>query len=262
MVSHPKDAPEPIPESTRTPARIPVGISACLLGEPVRYDGAHKRSDYCHDVLGALFELCPVCPEMQVGLGAPRTIIRLVERGVTNVRAIQQTQPLRDLTADLQGVADALLNRVPALCGMVLTEKSPSCGLHQVKTYHAQGALLHTHGRGLFAGRLAERLPHFPLEEAARLDNPLRQNSFIQRVYAWHDWHTVVLPHSPDSHAIDKQAVSQYWQRYRPWVSHCHAAACQPLEGAIAAHAMTLTLHAAVAFFHQLMTALEAPFRQ
>lgn len=195
------------PLSTRQ-IKIPVGISACLIGERVRYDGRHKRSDHCLVALVPYMDLRPICPEMQAGLGAPRTIIRLVEEP-HSVRAIQQTTPLRDLSEDLRQVADAALTNAPDLCGFVLTEKSPSCGLFQVKTYNATGHLLHTHGRGLFAQQLASLRPHFPMEEAARLVDPSVCKRFIQRVQLWHAWHTQLLP------ALTVEHLHRFWQQHR-----------------------------------------------
>lgn len=187
---------------------IPVGISACLIGEQVRYDGRHKRSDHCLAVLAPYMDLRPVCPEMQAGLGAPRTIIRLVEEP-HGVRAIQQTTPLRDLSEALRHVAATVLANEPDLCGFVLTEKSPSCGLFQVKTYDAAGNLLHTHGRGLFAQQLANLRPHFPMEEAVRLADPQVCERFIQRVRLWHAWHTQLLP------VLTVENLHRFWHQHR-----------------------------------------------
>ncbi|HSC75410.1 MAG TPA: DUF523 domain-containing protein [Pseudomonadales bacterium] len=165
--------------------RIPVGISACLMGEKVRYDGRHKYSDYCHDVLSQHFDFQPFCPEMAIGLGAPRPTIRLVGQPDA-LRAIQSTATPRDLTDALASYADTVSDSYPQLCGFIFTERSPSCGLFRVRAYDDKGQQYSDSARGIFAQRLTERWPLLPVEELERLHDPAICESFIQRVYAFH----------------------------------------------------------------------------
>ena len=166
--------------------RIPVGISACLLGEEVRYDGRHKRSTFCNDVLSQHFDFQPFCPEMAIGLGAPRPTIRLVSQ-TDALRAIQSTETPRDVTDELAAYADTVHTNYPALCGFIFTERSPSCGLFRVRAYNASNQQINNHSRGIFARRLTERWPDLPVEESERLHDTAICKNFIQRVYDFHE---------------------------------------------------------------------------
>ena len=127
------------------PARLRLGVSACLVGQAVRYDGGHKRDGFVADLLAQHFDLLPVCPEVAIGLGIPRAPIRLVhtERGV-RVRGVRD--PDLDVTDALDGVAAQQAAQAAALCGFVLKKNSPSCGMERVKTYTETGM---PHGRAL-----------------------------------------------------------------------------------------------------------------
>ena len=242
----------PTASTTDFPSRIPVGISACLMGEKVRYDGAHKRSDYCRDVLSRYFEFRQVCPEMAIGLGAPRPTIRLIASDA-GVRAVQSTEPPKDVSASLAAVGDSVLDSHTDLCGFILTEKSPSCGLFRVKTYDSTGQLLHSKGRGLFAGRLTDRLPLLPVEEAGRLNDPHLRENFVLRVYAWHEWHNNLLP------GLDMASITAFWARYKFLVlAHNESLYRQigPLLGSAGRNDIDTV---AAQFFTLLMQALATP---
>ena len=182
--------PKPPPPAKLTPASdLPVrlGISLCLLGEPVRYNGGHKRDHFLMDVLGEHVEWIPVCPEVEAGFGTPRESMRLVddvaEPRLITVRSHQdQTDRMRRYTKtrvrDLQS-----LN----LCGYVFKKDSPSCGIRRVRVYARDSRLLGT-GKGLFAEAFQRAFPLTPIEEEGRLrDQDLREN-FIERVFGYHRW--------------------------------------------------------------------------
>jgi uncharacterized protein YbbK (DUF523 family)/uncharacterized protein YbgA (DUF1722 family) len=162
--------------------RIRLGISACLLGEEVRFDGGHKRDRFLTDVLGKHVEWVPVCPEVEMGLGTPRETLRLVHNG-RRVRMLT-TRTGIDHTAGMEGWASKRLRELALedLSGYVLKSKSPSCGMERVTVYTVGRARV-THGRGLFADALLHRFPCLPVEDEARLvDGRLRDN-FIERVF-------------------------------------------------------------------------------
>ena len=160
-------------------AKIRIGISACLLGAPVRYNGGHKRSTLCTEVLAEHFELVPLCPEMGMGLGTPRPTIRLVGEPEAP-RALMPQEQDRDVSEALRAQVD----RVPAgLSGFVLMQKSPSCGLHRVKLYRDNGHLAEKGSRGIFAAALHARYPELPLEEEGRLHDPVLRENFLNRVF-------------------------------------------------------------------------------
>ncbi|HQN41807.1 MAG TPA: DUF523 domain-containing protein, partial [Pseudomonadales bacterium] len=110
------------------PARWRIGVSRCLLGEPVRYDGGHKRNGYVVETLQRHFDLVAFCPELEVGLGVPRPPIRLV-RHAQSVRALGVEQPELDVTLPLTRYLDQVRERVAPLVGFILKQGSPSCGL-------------------------------------------------------------------------------------------------------------------------------------
>ncbi|MFY9820163.1 MAG: DUF523 domain-containing protein [Thermoanaerobaculia bacterium] len=167
------------------PPKLRIGISSCLLGQEVRYNGGHKRDDFLTDVLGPFVEWVPVCPEVELGLGVPRPPIRL-ERIGGDVR-LRMPSTGEDLTAAMREFSRI---RVEALAGMeldgyVLKKDSPSCGMEGVKVYPTTGAPAQD-GRGIFAQELLRRLPHLPVEEEGRLHDPRLRESFLAGVFAYH----------------------------------------------------------------------------
>jgi uncharacterized protein YbbK (DUF523 family)/uncharacterized protein YbgA (DUF1722 family) len=165
-----------------TPIRI--GISACLLGEEVRFDGGHKRDAFLTDILGPHVEFVPVCPEVEMGLGTPRETLRLVRQG-PSVRMIT-TRTSIDHTDAMNRWASKRLDALDheELSGYVLKKDSPSCGMERVKTY-AETETPRRDGRGLFAAALMERMPLLPVEEEGRLSDPVLRENFIERVFAY-----------------------------------------------------------------------------
>lgn len=164
--------------------RLRLGVSACLLGRPVRFDGGHKRDAFLTEELARFVEWVPVCPEEEAGLGTPREAMRLVHQGGTERLVAVRSQ--RDFTDTL---TDFAATRVPQLAALsldafVLKKDSPSCGLRRVKVYSTHGVPART-GRGLFAGALCAALPMLPVEEEGRLCDPVLRENFIERVYAF-----------------------------------------------------------------------------
>lgn len=165
-------------------APIRLGVSSCLLGSAVRYDGGHKRNAFLTELLGAWIEWVPVCPEVELGMGIPRPAIRL-ERSEDGLRLVEPKSGA-DHTREMQRFARRRARELAAeqLCGYVFKKDSPSCGLERVKVYAAGGPAKRD-GRGLFAAELVARYPELPVEEEGRLqDAPLREN-FIERVFAY-----------------------------------------------------------------------------
>ena len=168
------------PLRTALPTRI--GVSRCLLGEEVRYDGGHKRDQFLTDVLGRYVEWVPICPEVEAGLGAPREAMRLVgtpqhPRLVTIKSRIDHTRALETMTTNrLEGLKELDLS------GYVFKKGSPSCGIERVRIYNEEG-MPGRNGVGLFARAFIEQFPLIPVEEEGRLcDSTLREN-FIERVF-------------------------------------------------------------------------------
>jgi uncharacterized protein YbbK (DUF523 family) len=164
-----------------------VGVSACLLGERVRYDGGHKRDRWITGTLGRLVEFVPVCPEVEFGLGTPRPPIRLEQRGPGRVRLVEAASG-EDLTVRMERYA---ARRVGALAkadldGYILKANSPSCGPARVKVRTGRPGAPRRSGRGLFAAALLRGLPDLPVEDEERLGDPRVREEFLERVLARH----------------------------------------------------------------------------
>jgi uncharacterized protein YbgA (DUF1722 family)/uncharacterized protein YbbK (DUF523 family) len=166
----------------RDPIRI--GVSSCLLGAKVRFDGGHKRDDFLVNTFGEWVEWVPVCPEVEVGMGTPRESVRLVREG-GDVRMVAPRSGA-DWTEAMQAYSARRVEKLAAadLSGYVLKKDSPSCGMERVKVY-GQGMPTKS-GRGLFADALLARFPNLPVEEEGRLCDPRLRDNFVERVFAYH----------------------------------------------------------------------------
>ncbi|MFY0990547.1 YbgA family protein [Halomonas sp. C05BenzN] len=187
-------------EQTPATEEIPVGISACLMGEQVRYNGGHKRSRYCLEVLQERFRFEPFCPELEAGLGVPRDPVRLVGALGEEPRVVGTRDPSLDVTEALAEVSRAFIERHRHLRGFILMKGSPSCGLERVKVYHENGMPSHADA-GAFVRELRRHFPELPLEEEARMNDAVLRENFITRVYAYDDWKRHVEA-TPSYHAL------------------------------------------------------------
>jgi uncharacterized protein YbbK (DUF523 family) len=167
-----------------------IGISRCLLGDEVRYDGGHKRDSTVLGALGSQVEWVPVCPEVEIGMGTPREPIQLiasgdgVPSGNEHVRLVG-LQTREDWTARMEAWAAERVRELERLelSGYILKKDSPSCGLEAVPVRHADSVT--RTGRGLFAQALVEALPDLPVEDEARLQDSAIREQFIARVFAY-----------------------------------------------------------------------------
>jgi uncharacterized protein YbgA (DUF1722 family)/uncharacterized protein YbbK (DUF523 family) len=172
---------------------IRIGVSACLLGQEVRFDGQHKRDAFLNDQLAPFVEWVPICPEVEIGMGIPRESVRLV-RGPADDHGGAQTLMLgnrsqTDWTAQMTSYARAKVEalRTRDLSGYVLKSNSPSCGMTRVKLYDgaADGAPVTRKGVGLFAAELLAQMPQLPIEEEGRLCDARLRDNFLERVFAY-----------------------------------------------------------------------------
>jgi uncharacterized protein YbgA (DUF1722 family)/uncharacterized protein YbbK (DUF523 family) len=172
-----------------------LGVSACLMGQLVRWNGGHKRDRYLLGTLGEFVEWIPICPEVEIGLGTPREPIRLV--GDPESPRLIGPKSDSDFTEPMQAWSKKYLDQMQdlGLHGFVLKKDSPSCGLYRVKVYN-QKDVPSRQGRGIFATELIKAYPLLPVEEEGRLhDMPLREN-FLQRVFTYKRWQDL-LENSP-----------------------------------------------------------------
>ncbi|HEY5717816.1 MAG TPA: DUF523 and DUF1722 domain-containing protein, partial [Motiliproteus sp.] len=173
------------------PAPIAVGISSCLLGAEVRYNGGHSRSRLCSDRLSKYFAFRSFCPEVAAGLGTPRPTLRLVGDPVSP--RLEPSAGGDDVAERLLQASQSTLESAAQLDGYILMKNSPSCGMERVKVYQANGHP-HTQRReGLFAAALRERWPLLPIEEEGRLHDARLFENFVLRVFVHHRFRTLVL---------------------------------------------------------------------
>jgi uncharacterized protein YbbK (DUF523 family) len=164
--------------------RLRIGISSCLLGDEVRFDGGHKRDGFLMETLDPYVEWVRVCPEVELGLGVPREPVRLVSvGGDTRMIAVQSRV---DHTGAMREYATGRVSELARadLSGYVLKAKSPSCGLDDVSVYDEAGAVAET-GMGLFAAALREGLPDLPVEDDVHLADAAVREAFLQRAMAY-----------------------------------------------------------------------------
>jgi uncharacterized protein YbgA (DUF1722 family)/uncharacterized protein YbbK (DUF523 family) len=172
---------------------ILVGISSCLTGLEVRFDGGHKRESFLTGTVSRFVDFVTVCAELEVGMGVPREAVRLIRRpdGVH----MEGNRTGRDWTEDMERFCRRRVEELRALglCGFILKKGSPTCGMERVRLYSPEG-MPEKNGVGLFARALMEGIPDLPLEEEGRLcDPPLREN-FFERVFAFRRLQRLFVP--------------------------------------------------------------------
>ncbi len=217
--------------------RIPVGISSCLLGERVRYDGGHKHHSYIEQTLGRYFEFRPFCPELAIGLGVPRRPIHLVRRG-DEIACVDTGDASREYTGQLEQCADDQRDWHRELCGYILKGGSPSCGTEGVKVHAGEQYV--AEGRGIYAARLMANFPDLPVEEEGRLGDPGLRANFVRRVCVMRRWKALcdeglTVAGLIDFHARHKLILLSHCQRsYRqlgPLVASARADNLQAVAG-------------------------------
>jgi uncharacterized protein YbgA (DUF1722 family)/uncharacterized protein YbbK (DUF523 family) len=169
--------------------KIRLGISACLLGQQVRFDGGHQWDRFITDTLGQYVEFVPVCPEVECGLPVPREAMRLV--GDTEAPRLLTVRTKIDHTDRLLTWARTRVAELEreGLCGFIFKSKSPSSGMERVRVYPEQGqGSPVTRGVGLFARVFMEHFPLLPVEEEGRLHDPVLRENFIESIFVWQRW--------------------------------------------------------------------------
>ena len=170
---------------------IKIGISTCLLGENVRYDGGHKHDRFLTDTLGQYVEYVPVCPEVQCGFGIPREAMRLI--GDPASPRLVTTHTSQDMTERMLAYAGARVAELEKedLGGFIFKSGSPSSGMERMRVYNDKG-MPSLQGVGLFARAFMEHFPLLPVEEEGRLHDPLLRENFIERIFALKRWRQLV----------------------------------------------------------------------
>lgn len=192
-----------------TPPPIRLGVSACLLGQKVRYDGGHKLDRYLTETLGPFVDWVPVCPEAEIGLGIPREPMRLVGPA-DNPRLITHRTHI-DHTAEMLNWAAGHIRELAAadLCGFIFKSRSPSSGMRRVKIYSEDG-MPGPVGSGIWARAYMNANPHLPVEDEGRLRDASIRENFIERVFVYQRWR-YLLSHRPSmGNLVDFHADHKY----------------------------------------------------
>ncbi|WP_311790329.1 MULTISPECIES: 2-thiouracil desulfurase family protein [Pantoea] len=168
--------------------KIPLGISACLLGEQVRFDGGHKRLAFAVNELAPFVRFEPICPEMAIGLPTPRPALRLVKQSDEEIHLCFSKEGGEELTQQMRDWSAERVKSLHHLCGYILCAKSPSCGMERVRVYEPDTNNNRKAGMGLFAERLTAEMPWLPVEEDGRLHDPALRENFVGRICALHEF--------------------------------------------------------------------------
>ncbi|MFQ5545209.1 MAG: DUF523 domain-containing protein [Acidiferrobacterales bacterium] len=166
--------------------RIRIGVSSCLLGNRVRYDGTHKCDPLIVETLGELFDFVPICPEMAIGMGVPRPPIRL-QAQPTQLRAVGIDNPQLDVTVSLRDYAKEIARELQNISGYIFKSRSPSCGIDDVQVYDNSGEPSYL-GVGIFAQALTSYWPLLPVTDECCLSQSETRADFVERVFSYRHW--------------------------------------------------------------------------
>jgi uncharacterized protein YbgA (DUF1722 family)/uncharacterized protein YbbK (DUF523 family) len=182
--------------------KIRLGISTCLLGEKVRYDGGHKLDHFLRDTLGQYVEYFPVCPEVEMGLPTPREALRLVEK--EDGPHLVFSRSGEDVTEPMLAWARKRVRELERedLCGFIFKARSPSSGMERVKLYDRNG-VPHKEGVGLFARTFMEHFPLLPVEEEGRLHDAWLRENFIECIFTFRRWRSLLAGERTAARLVD-----------------------------------------------------------
>ncbi|MCY7296380.1 YbgA family protein [Alteromonas sp. a30] len=175
---------------------IKIGVSSCVVGSKVRYDGGHKRSSFVATTVSDIFQMVPFCPEVGMGMSVPRPTIHI--RDFTNgdngdLRLVDSKDGSIDHTPKMAVYFSKIESQIQELDGYIVAAKSPSCGMERIKVFNKQGDMMHRKGQGLFVSHLKRAFPNLPIEEDGRLNDQGLKDSFFARVTAHHRFRKMVL---------------------------------------------------------------------
>ena len=197
---------------TETTPRLRLGVSSCLVGEKVRFDGGHKQNRYILDTLGQYFRYRPFCPEVAIGLGVPRETIRL-SMFDGRIEAIGNKNPDLNVTGALSRCADEQRSWHRDIFGYIVKKDSPSCGMERVRVY--RGDQPQRDGTGLYTQALMQNFPSLPVEEEGRLGDPVLRESFVKRVFIYRRWRRMT------DNGLDWAALTDFHARHK-LILYCH----------------------------------------
>ncbi|KPK56733.1 MAG: hypothetical protein AMS22_00175 [Thiotrichales bacterium SG8_50] len=234
--------------------KVRVGISSCLLGAEVRFDGGHKRDAFITGALSRYFDYVPVCPEVAIGLGTPREPIRLVA-DAGQPRAVGVKDPSLDVTQALSEYGRETATRLQGIAGYIVKRGSPSCGMERVKIYSAKG-MPAKQGIGVFTRALVAEAPLLPIEEEGRLNDPALRENFILRVFVYDRWQKLVAA------GVSAKGLVEFHSRHK-YLLLAHDTGAYRQLGRLVAGAGSAPLgELGRAYISGLMNALREPARR
>ena len=177
-------------ESIFAKEELTIGISACLLGEKVRYDSGNKPSNFCINELGKYVTYKAFCPEVAIGLPIPRPTIRQIKH--EELIIVAQPDGSGDVTDPLIEYGKKVAELTKDMVGYVFCANSPTCGMERVKIYSPEGNSLKSNGIGVFSNEIMKANPLLPCEENGRLNDPIIRENFVARIYTYKRWHELV----------------------------------------------------------------------
>ncbi|MBN3189896.1 DUF523 and DUF1722 domain-containing protein [Pectobacterium brasiliense] len=231
-----------------------IGISGCLTGSAVRFDGGHKRMNFVMDELAQWVTFKPVCPEMSIGLPVPRPALRLVQTVEGDIRIRFSHAPHDDVTEKMADFAETYLSHLGQLSGFIVCAKSPSCGMERVRLYDEKGNRGRKEGVGLFTASLLEKYPWLPVEEDGSLHDPALRENFVERVFALHELNTL------RANGLTRRALLDFHSRYKLQLLAHHQAGYREIGPFVASlHEWENLDDFFVAYREKLMTILKKP---
>lgn len=231
--------------------KIKVGISSCLLGHEVRYDGTHKHLRLATESLSRYFEFVAECPEVGIGMSIPRKPIRLIG-DPEKPDAVAVHDESINYSKALTEYGENKAKQFHDLSGYIFMKNSPSCGLFRVKVYQENGYPSHTPGRGLYAKALTDAHPLLPVEESGRLCEPLLRENFVTRVFAYANWQDML------KQGLNTKAILDFHVRYK-YTLMAHSPSKYAELGRMLADAGNHDVDAlAERYFTELMTTLKS----
>ncbi len=188
--------------------KIAIGVSACLLGAKVRFDGGHKRNSYIDDLLSEHFDFVSYCPEVAIGMTIPREPIRLVNFS-GDIRVRGSRNPDVDYSEQLSAYGNKVAGSLQHLRGFIFKKDSPSCGMERVKVY-AENGHPERNGTGFFASEIMKQNPLLPVEEEGRLNDHVLRENFINRVFVYDRWIELAQSGISKSNLLDFHTRHKY----------------------------------------------------
>ena len=229
---------------------IKIGISACLVGQQVRFDGSNKPSRFCIDELSEHVEYETFCPEVAIGLPIPRPTIRQIKKD--DVIHVARPDGSGDVTEALQAYGKKVADMTQHLSGYIFCAKSPTCGMERVKIYSPEGNSLKSNGIGTFAKEIMEANPLLPCEENGRLNDMHIRENFVARIYAYKHWQQVYAS------GLTKHKLTTFHSHYKYTVMSHNLVAYRKL-GQLLANVELSLQEKASQYISGLMEALKIP---